>query len=180
MSELLARAGIEEFPKHWKLLNASHKGLYSLNFRLRAAADIHSRPNALLYARDVKEASFVAGLRNLPVLGGKNSRFIFEMHEALFLQHRDLENRRDWRKTLELERSILRKADGLVVTNRDIADIAAAELGYTGPVVEEPNGINERIFHALELFTDQVPWPGENDAVNLVYVGNMQHGKGVQ
>lgn len=175
----LAAAGIAPVPRQWRALGGNQNGWYSLRFRLHAAAVMAAKSGALLYARDVSEAAFLAFLRKAPVFGRADGRFVFEMHEALYLQHRDIEGRADWQKTLARERRILAGAHGLVVTNRDIADLALGDLGYTGPVLEEPNGVNEALFRPLDLFSDKAPWPGESDEVRLVYIGNMQPGKGV-
>lgn len=174
----LASCGIRTVPEEWKVLNGGHKGLYSARFALRIAGALLRGPRSLFYARDIGEATLLSRL--LPLAGKKRPVFIYEMHETLFLHHRDVEGRSDWRETWRKERAALAAADGLVVVNRAIADIVVPEFGFKGPVLEEPNGVNETVFRPVDLFSASAPWPRGDDAVSLVYIGNMHPGKGVQ
>lgn len=172
--------GLGEVPEDWRALPAGHKGLYGLRFRLNAARIMRCQSATLLYARDLGEASFISALRRWPCFRQRGSKFVFEMHELLFQQHRDLEGRSDWRATRKREGAILAAVDALVVTNMDIAHLASSEYGFQGPVLEEPNGFNEALFRPVELFTERAPWPGENQPLRLVYIGSMKPGKGVR
>lgn len=175
----LAEAGITPAPATWKALHGGHKGLYGLNFRLHLVAALRSKPEALIYARDVAEASFIAAARRRFFFRKNNGKFLFEMHEILFRQHRDFERRTDWQKTKLREQAILAETDGLVVVNEELAELAVKEFDYAGDVIVASNGINEKSFRPLELFTEHAPWPGPDDAVNLIYIGSARQGKGL-
>lgn len=177
--ELTRHFGIADFAPGLRVMDGEHKGAYSARFSYAVARALLGGTRPLLYARDIGEGMLIARLLRLPFFRKQRPVFMYEMHEALFRQHRDIEGRPGWRRTLRREREVLSVADALVVTNQAIADIAVAELGFTGPVLVEPNGINEAAFGPVELFTQAAPWPGKDEAVSLLFLGNMHPGKGV-
>ncbi|MDL2272288.1 glycosyltransferase family 4 protein [Desulfovibrio sp. OttesenSCG-928-I05] len=163
----------------WKALKASHKGLYSLAYQSHVAARFLRGVDCMI-ARDVKDALFLARLKkSLAPIAKKKGPFLYEMHEALYAMHQNTPGRHDWRVTMEREKKILRHVDGLILTNGSLEAEARETLGYTGPFIVEPNGFNPALFSPLPLFEADCPWPGANDAVQLVYIGGMHKGKGV-
>jgi glycosyltransferase involved in cell wall biosynthesis len=131
-------------------------------------------------ARDVGDALFAGALKRLiPGQKGKKRTFLFEMHEILYAMHQHAPGRRDWRATMEREKRILRRADGLVLLNSALEKPARESLGFTGPLIVEPNGFNPALFFPLPLLETGHPWPGPQDPVTLAYSGSLRRDKGV-
>ncbi len=176
LEEALRSQGLEpEGARSWSLAPLSHKGLYGAAFRGFTAGLLLRLPRAAFYARDVGEALFMT---SFAARLGLKRRVFFEMHEILFRQ-KQLEGRRDWERTRQMERAILERASGVVVTSEFMREDLDG-LGYAGPVLVEPNGYNPFLFGPLPLFEPENPWPGPQDKVRLVYVGNFHPGKGAQ
>ncbi|CAK7063447.1 MAG: hypothetical protein DELT_01530 [Desulfovibrio sp.] len=74
----------------WSLLPGNHAGLYGARFRLALTMLRFLLPDAVFYARDIKEAGFVRRLLSLP---GRKQTFVFEMHEVLHLQAQNAHKR---------------------------------------------------------------------------------------
>lgn len=153
-----------------------HKGLYGAGFRRWLFGRMLFGKERLLYARDMSEASFI--VKGLQLCPQRNHTFIYEMHELLFVQHRQ-SGKAGWQEVRQREGSVLGAVHGLVVINEQLGCAAKEEWGYDGPVLTEPSGYNPNLFHPVPLFTETAPWPEGDDPVQLVYVGSLRPGKGV-
>ncbi|SBV90916.1 hypothetical protein KL86DPRO_10108 [uncultured delta proteobacterium] len=158
----------------WDLLPGSHAGFYGARFRLKMAALRFASPGAVFYARDIKEASCIRRLLALP---GRKHRFVFEMHEVL---HRQAQNAAQKERLRREEAAVLRAAHGLVALTPSLGDMARDIFGYSGPVLVEPSAYNPAVFKPVDLFSAGSRWPGEEDDVQLVYLGRFHQGKGVE
>jgi glycosyltransferase involved in cell wall biosynthesis len=166
--------GQHVIPEGWRILPASHKGLYGALFRLALLRERSHHGNAAYYARDTSEALFLSAVNHFVPLS-----LIFEAHEVLHLLQKN-SGSPHWEQTLRKEKSIFANISGLVLINEGILEDVRSIFGYKGPVLIAENGYNPALFHSLPLLDEENPWPGEMDTVNLVYVGNFMIGKGVK
>jgi glycosyltransferase involved in cell wall biosynthesis len=166
--------GKDAIPDGWRILPSSHKGLYGALFRLALLRERSHHGNAAYYARDTSEALFLSAVNHFVPLS-----LIFEAHEVLHLLQKN-SGSSHWEQTLGKEKSIFANISGLVLINEGILDDVRSIFGYNGPVLIAENGYNPALFHSLPLLDEENPWPGEEDRVKLVYVGNFMHGKGVR
>lgn len=163
-----------KLPPGWQPLVANSKGGYGLRFRWSLFKAALADKNAVFYARDLAEASYIAALSTV-----LRRPLVYEAHEVLFRMHENA-GKKDWQKTRQRERAVVSSAAGLVATSDVVAEEAREHLGYTGPVLVAPNGFSPANFHAVPLFEESALWPGQEDPVHIVYIGNFHQGKGVE
>lgn len=150
-------------------LNGRHKGLYGLNFRLRLmAAWLTAHQQTVFYARDIKEALFLARLkRRLSI----RRPLFFEMHEILAVQHKRQGTGKEtvFRKQ---EEELLEQVDGIISISELLSEDIARVYAPKAPIFTAPMGFNPHIYAPV----DDVDLSG---SVNLAYVGSLYEGKGV-
>ena len=150
-------------------LSGEHKGLYGLFFRERILAD-YLFGRGVFYARDVKEALFVARLRRrLPL----RRPLFFEMHEILFRQRERLGGG-DPARTRAMEETLLAEVDGIISISEHLAGEIRDAFRPVAPIMVSPMGYNPRIFTAQPDIDPDTP------EITLAYVGSLYEGKGVQ
>lgn len=172
--QMLDALGQDVLPDGWRIVRSASKGGYGMRFRAGLLRCIMGRRPVLAYARDISEAFTLALLRRF-----RRFQFFYEAHEVLHLMHREM-GKKEWEQTKRREQNILSAVSGVVATSERVAQELRDSLGYSGPLLVAPNGYNPRIFHPVPLFTAENPWPGPEDTVRLVYVGNFHPGKGVE
>lgn len=172
--QMLDALGKDVLPDGWRIVRSASKGGYGMRFRAGLLRCIMGRRPVLAYARDISEAFTLALLRRF-----RRFQFFYEAHEVLHLMHREM-GKKEWEQTKRREQNILSAVSGVVATSERVAQELRDSLGYSGPLLVAPNGYNPRIFHPVPLFTAENPWPGPEDTVRLVYVGNFHPGKGVE
>ncbi len=157
----------------WHPLWNVHRGLFKRNYEAVLNKCMREHERLTLYARDVEEAYILA---RFTAKNPHKKPFIFEMHK---LEHAPRKQRGDdWQGVFAREKKILNSVNGLVVTNSCLGDMAGEYFGYKGPVLVEPNGFNPSLFRPLPLFTPEMPWPGPDDTVTVLYIGKFIEGKG--
>lgn len=176
LADFFARLGFESPPENLEIdrIPFRHKGLYSACFRRKLQAAMREAGRLLCFASSVKEAVLALELRAR--LGRERDvRVVFEVHHLISR----IKTGSEAEKLYELERKAFSEADMLLFNCETLREEARGYLPEGMCEAVSPLGFNDRTVRpALE---PEAPEPGEaSGAVNAVYVGSLQPGKGVR
>ncbi|MGX9365645.1 glycosyltransferase family 4 protein [Desulfoplanes sp. PS50] len=153
---------------HVTFLPARNKGIYGALFRFCIFKKWLTHPDALFFSRDVKETLFLLDLRRL---FQRQQKIVYEMHDSVFLEHREY-GQKDADAYKKWEKRILSDVDGIVYTGTYLKKKIEELFPVSTPSIVAVPGFNKQIFSPLPL---ELP----TTSITLGYFGSLHPGKGV-
>lgn len=149
----------------------NNKGLYGILFRLALLKAMRRPEASVCYASSIKEAAMALSLRKCMGISAARLPVVLELHHIIS----SLKSGWEAAKLRKLEEEVFRNADLVVFISEELKRTALEILPEPRDCVVSHLGFNERNIKALPA-----PQKDGESGVNVVYLGSLQPGKGVE